>query len=111
MAVFTEPKESPRPTNQLVAAGEWIFRTPGAGPYHLTVHLVHFANGHLARCKCGVILDLASGIQVLTASGRERAPNVAPKDDQCCQGCWGITPDLRPDRKAAGEPTREPNRE
>lgn len=94
-----------RPTNQLVGVGEWIWRVPFIAT-SLVVHVVHFANGHLARCKCGLILNLADGVQVLPVG--QRGP---PLDEQQCQGCWGITPDLRPDRKAAGEPTREPTRE
>lgn len=78
-----------RPTNQLVATGEWIFRLPTTSAQSLVVHVVHFANGQLARCKCGLILDLAATVQVLPAK-----PDTPPLEHQQCQSCWGITPDL-----------------
>lgn len=88
------------PTNQLVAAGEWVFRLPKTSAEFLVVHIVHFANGSLARCKCGKIVDLAGGVHVLPAE-----PGDAPKDEQQCQKCWGTKPEsvpispLKSDRK------------
>lgn len=72
----------------VVSPAEWIYRCDAQTGAVLEpcVHVVAFGIGYMARCKCGLVLYLGSGVKVQPPRGNE--PRVAWK----CQGCWGIRP-------------------